>query len=348
MEEIKKEEVLLASDCDQVLMEKAAIQVFGEDYVDFTKEKVLIHFPEFDIINDEGAEHTILNLYIQLNYNFSVVGKLESFGRELRGFRTTLTYEEAYSGYLHSHLYPLPQILTDDDGDIEPISLNSGNFCLGGSSDINTILSTLNMEFSLDQYMILLLSLDDFVRWESLNGGPYILMQDIQKFGNSYTEISDPNQTSGTVNANILKEFYKVVNTEEFKHLIVYPDSVQTILSTKEEFRALTEQAISIIDVPDYPLAVKYKGSYYLKTTGIDDMVDEVDAREISVNYPLFKGESLGLEIIQVEKEEILFEKIREEGITIPHPIVLNTLLLQVEEDLHKHLNNQDKWKLIK
>lgn len=350
IKEESKEKIELASDCDKILMEEAAIQVFGEDYVDFTNGGLIIHFPEITIKNRDGQEHEILNLYVQLFWNMSASGELTSFSNYIKGFRTTLTYEEANSNYIHSHLYPMSEFQEGDDEEEGGISLEPSTFCLGGNSDINTILSTLNMEFSLDQYMILLLSLDDFVRWESLDGGPHILLGDIQKFGDSFTEIKNITSNSGSLPITTKKEFYTKLNLEEFKKLTFYPDSVQTILSTKEQFRELVEQTLTLSSFirPEYDIATKYKDKYYYKEAGISNMVSTIDEQNITSWYPPFKGINLEIEIIQIETEEDIFKEIEEEGLIVPHPIVSNLLLLDIEEDLHKHLNNKDKWKLKK
>ena len=344
-EEVKTPE--LAPDCHKVLMEEEAIRIFGEDCVDFQKNRLLIHFPEITIKNSKDKERTIYDLYLDLNFSFNAEGNIISFSNYVEGFRTTITYEEAYAKFVHPHLEPFYEDEDDereeDDGPL--YHLEPTRFCLGGSSGIESILSTLNMQFSIDQFVILLFSLDDFVRWESLEGGPHIRMSEVRGFGDAWEEIT--NITSLPAGPNTIDNFYANVNIEEFIELGFMPDRIQTSLIMETEFIEKTMQ-IGFIFENDFTIAYKYKGKYYNKVTGTSNMTSYVDDMRLDVDYPKFKDEYLDITFINPPKQNEFFTELEKEAEAVMHPGVSKTVGLMVEEELHHFLNRKNTWKLIK
>lgn len=115
--------------------------------------QLVIHFPDITITNTRKDTHNIKDLYVVLK--FAVNMKLFSFD----GFRTTLTNIEAFKGYSHSHLSTNRVISW---------------FCTG-SGPISTSISYMRATgFDAIKFQILCLNIDKFVKWESLEGVPYI------------------------------------------------------------------------------------------------------------------------------------------------------------------------------
>lgn len=152
-------------------VEELASGIFGADRVDVVDAEknsfdVIILFPELTLTNSEDSRHDVKDLYVK----FNVLPKIEQFGKtgtykaeiKMTGRRGKLTLREYESGYHHSHL---------------PTSLrNWGEFCLG-SSAFKMVLEETKMELSEDAWMKLLLSLPNYLNWESLEGGPHFKMR---------------------------------------------------------------------------------------------------------------------------------------------------------------------------
>lgn len=144
-----------------------AIEIYGEESVDLipsTKGKALIiYFPIINITNSEGSSHIIKDLYTQIFIETDRDKKPERFSIYnvvLSGSRATMTIKEVDSKYGHSHLHPIG------------IMGGSGTFCMGASAfgDLNMSLHENPVE---DTWYIYLLSLGNYLSWESLEGGPY-------------------------------------------------------------------------------------------------------------------------------------------------------------------------------
>lgn len=157
-------------------VEEIAVDIFGEERVDVVAGNgngdgfdVIIHFPEIGITNSEGAGHVIRDLYVKL----SVTPKLDKLGSktdykafiEFSGRRRTFTLKEWESGYIHSHLH-------------------SGHwgwsgFCTGHSA-FRSLLEETMLSVTEEAWTTLLLSIPNYVKWESIEGGPYTLIKNIQ------------------------------------------------------------------------------------------------------------------------------------------------------------------------
>ncbi|MHA1197787.1 MAG: hypothetical protein ACTSQF_00320, partial [Candidatus Heimdallarchaeaceae archaeon] len=97
------------------------------------------------------------------------------------------------NGYMHSHL---PAIAVS--------SVQSFNgFCLGEDGIAQTIMM-LNSTWSYELFRMAMLQLDDYVRWESLEGGPHICMEDVYEKGDFYE--------NKPLNSVILEPIFKEVD----------------------------------------------------------------------------------------------------------------------------------------
>lgn len=153
-------------------MLKMAHEIFGEARVQQTiyDDSILlyIHFPEIVLSNSIEERHTIKDMYVRIG--LSSVG-LSSGDVTFTGLRSTLTTAEYNSGYCHSHL---------------PTSCTSGvfaNFCTGSSFFTSIILNCKSTQ-SEECWYLMLVSLERYLEWESLEGGPHVRIRDI-KSGNN-------------------------------------------------------------------------------------------------------------------------------------------------------------------
>lgn len=136
------------------------------EYVDYKIEgfDVIVHFPEVEITNSLGQKHTIKNLFVK--FLFESTGMKE----DCFGARTELSSSEhSVGGYRHSHL---TRERLDKD-------MEWGSFCRGSDHFAMSILGIVGRHPLQEEIELMLESLKLFVRWESLEGGPYITMDKI-------------------------------------------------------------------------------------------------------------------------------------------------------------------------
>lgn len=155
-----------------------AKEVFGEERVFFTDEAnvIVIHFPELRITNSKKQSHDIKDLFVKFKFRWinNDDGDDDSvLFVGMTGTRSTFTFAEYYSGYCHSHL---------------PGTCSGwGIFCTG-SSAFQIIRSNLQLSASVDDFYMLFYSLEKYLTWESLEGGPHIRMESIRYGGSVSTE----------------------------------------------------------------------------------------------------------------------------------------------------------------
>ena len=193
---------------------------FGENRVDIievtnTETDVYIWFPKETISNSEGQKHTIYDLYIRIKF---VNTKFE----DMRALRTSFTLAELHSGYSHSHS-PAERVRTG-----APIYTYTGErSCCLGTGPLDQLKYTYidsNILMSLCVYI------EKWVRWESLEGGPYIRMErigniglEVASFPRSLTSLKDllescyiPESLIQNLNWSVVKKEYKILNPIEY------------------------------------------------------------------------------------------------------------------------------------
>lgn len=129
------------------------------DYPAFT---IIIYRPEVVIQNEREETHTIKDLYIKLAFNnlmLSVEG--------VRMNRSTYSYIEACKGYIHSHC----QSNTD-------LSETFRRCCLGKTA-LSTVISAMKSIWEPGFTETLPVLLDQYIHVESVSGGPYQHMADL-------------------------------------------------------------------------------------------------------------------------------------------------------------------------
>lgn len=132
-------------------------------WYDRSNNYLYINYPEIEIRNSMGQSHTIHDLTVKIKVNRDT-GSLSP--DHLYGKRFSLSPEEIEVGYCHSHL-------SSDCWDF------SNRFCQGGSSPFRLLVEGLNKVVSPDEFELFILQLKEYVSWESLEGSPYISMEDV-------------------------------------------------------------------------------------------------------------------------------------------------------------------------
>jgi hypothetical protein len=125
---------------------------------------IIIHYPKIEIRNSIGIAHTILDLFVKIHISKRYSGEYY-ITHSLSGCRTTKSMMEYRSEYSHSHL-PRGSFIWR-------------TFCLGGGSATDLSLLELSHEFNPLKFEMFLHQLNTYVSWESLEGGPYIKIENI-------------------------------------------------------------------------------------------------------------------------------------------------------------------------
>lgn len=225
----------------------------------YFKLKVIIHYPEFNIINSNGLSHTIKDLLV----SFSIMKydgtdsegnyQAQYLPRQLTGTRATLSYEEWFVGYQHSHLR------VNKPSDFYDV-FDAGDFCTG-SGEINEVFATLwENGYSEEHFEMLLHTVNTVAEWESLEGTPHIKMQSIG---------IGKKQSLSDMSESRTKDYYSSLVTYMQSHYpsidadFVYSDN-RFKIKQNEKFDNFLKQFI-IDFMPDYwdkILVKKINGNY--------------------------------------------------------------------------------------
>lgn len=187
-----------------------------------TKYVLIIKFTEVIIRNSKRKQHTITNLYVSFNFD----EKLNYLGG-MKGRRGTVSYNEMRSAYMHSHLG----------------RRNRGawsSFCTGNGDMPNTMMSLQADGWNPDLLQKMLLLLYTYVSWESIEGGPYILISDInggrsRSINYNPSEIDKQKYLKAFIKIN--KDFPISYSTEHLNCFKINPQLIEPLLTplvTKE------------------------------------------------------------------------------------------------------------------
>lgn len=170
---------------------------------------IIIHYPEISIRNSKEETHTIKDIFVRISIslhkkNYYNRDNIEYEIHTIEGVRSTVSYKEYISDYAHSHLPRKPWLTMNNGG-----HLNFNNFCTGeGDIDktIKIVQEDLNENKSnstFEDFRLLLLQIQPFLEWESLEGTPYM---NIKNIGNPKIKSID-NLVNPAVASDIAEQF---------------------------------------------------------------------------------------------------------------------------------------------
>jgi hypothetical protein len=140
-------------------LDTADVDAYG-DAVQLLFETI-VHFPQIEITNSSARTHRIYDLYVR--FYFDELGRLQQIGENfIEGMRATGTVNEVQHHYIHSHL----RMLDWSEMTFQP-------FCTG-SGPINLTYLDLHTAYSKYGFQLFCHQLSEYVRWESIEGVPYI------------------------------------------------------------------------------------------------------------------------------------------------------------------------------
>ena len=216
---------------------------------------IYILFDVINITNSNGDEHIIRDLLMRLSI-LSDNTEEQGFGLyNISGTRLTMTKEEITSNYLHSHL----SSVNIDSQDRRNFTFQS--FCTG-SGEINSYMDKFNTTKNLPNITDLLLQLYTLVSWESLEGTPYMNMEDIRfrdgSSGGRSNQLRRVNSNSSNFIGKAVELLEKTPNTFIFE---VDPKDPTNLLVDITDLgqKALFEAS----ELQDY-VVTEYQGSLYI------------------------------------------------------------------------------------
>lgn len=162
-----------------------------------------IDFPEVEITNSKRHSHLIKDLTVVLEFKQQPDG-LYKFVHNIKGIRRTQSAIEHSGGYKHSHL-------PGGSG----VRLES--FCLGGGTEMAMMSLELKDNFTLDMFEVFLYMIGHYVKYESIEGGPYRRMAQIAYQNgrdNSYFSTSDTDVFCQAVMQNLTVDSF----SDHFNH----------------------------------------------------------------------------------------------------------------------------------
>jgi hypothetical protein len=129
---------------------------------------VNVRFPQIEVKNRYRHTHIIKDVFIRFHVKYSSKKLIKV--TDLQGARASMSFLEYTTGYKHSHF---------STGYNTRYPYNS--MCMG-KSPLGEVLAELKAEekIDFDKFEIFLLELENYLGWESIDGGPYMRMEDIK------------------------------------------------------------------------------------------------------------------------------------------------------------------------
>lgn len=179
---------------------------FNGEYDEETGEDVDERGHTFDVAMDihcssSTDRHVIRDLLVILKIQSGIGLPNEVCFMSFEGTRASQSLAEYHTSYMHSHLgRRMP-------GYNQAMALTPNTFCLGESVIGDHLQMGLQEGYSFEEtdFEMLLHLIDEYVIWESISGGPYVLMSTINA---NRTATRTPGELSKTINKQTLMSLY--------------------------------------------------------------------------------------------------------------------------------------------
>lgn len=182
----------------------------------------VIKFDRVTITNSNNKSTILQDLYVGICISTTLINnpKIDKF----IGTRGIQSYPERSSGYLHSHL-------PGQNTSSELFPLFYSKFCKG-SGGMTEAITMLNANFSAPLFKLMLLQINEYVRWESIEGGPHKRIENIMNKGiiaSIKMSIDELRNVFSTVDRDLhINDFdilvidgvYKICDNEKFSLLL--------------------------------------------------------------------------------------------------------------------------------
>lgn len=250
---------------------------------------VIIKFPHETVTNEVGRKTEIYNFFVK------VMLKADGTLHHTQATKTTYTENQLYSGYVHSHC---PSLSTSRN-DIQKWK----SMCFGGGPINYTIEALKRTGYDQRLWIGFAAELRQWVRTESVDGGPYFRMEHISK---KYSEVTNvlPNVPSYTTTRWLKPLVKSYIRAKRLK--VGFVGNKYYLGTTFAEW---------LMDFSNYALAWGEKNGITIPTKDTLIINNKVCKQEngtsrsayanlIGLTVLRFKGEDLRLEVLPEEKVE--------------------------------------------
>ncbi len=220
-----------------LLFENHYVSFFSE-FLSYSEDEsyIIIYFPEIILTNEAKLKHTIKDVYVKIRLR----------GASIIDFtinRATYTESELCEGYVHSHTkcrsFSKKQTL-----------ITYTSMCLG-SGPINNTLKTLRTSgFDLDFVGLFCQELENYLKVESLQGGPYIKMSSLtaRNFQSIYTF---PDTTFKEIAPEILQQCVLAIIKAGFL-TFSYHNGTYVITNSFIELLQKSSEVLKNLNIPNF------------------------------------------------------------------------------------------------
>ena len=284
--------------------------IFDGSNFEYYEIYVQIYYPEITISNSQNRTHNIKDLIVTFHLKDNGDGQIVPY--KLCGTRATLSYEEWFVGYNHSHLQ------ANKPDRFEDVFFN-GSFCTG-SGEINEVMATMwDVGYSEEHFEMFLFTLNTVTEWESLEGTPHIRMEravigseakisDVSDSNIiSYFQIINDNIESLNVDFVFSENRYKIKQNEKFENIIknIIINKMSSywskLLVTKVNEKYYGYNHPEIIDVTTRFLNLQKQKPY----TIIQNLVLEFDVQQYSGELPEINNYQVHPKILKYAAREL-------------------------------------------
>lgn len=300
---------------------------------DFVDSKVrfeiffVIRYESITISNSKNQTRNLKNLFVILPVSYNNSDRCIYFP-DILGTRLTLSHDEWYSGYMHSHLGNISKV--DNAGLIGIVR----KFCLG-TSDLSELIMELSTEFNIEQLELMLYTIDSYITWESLEGVPYITMSNITI---QVKEIRMKDVSIGYCRS--LYDYFKVsFNREEINHLpfdFIYTEGRYKIRDINQLDEFIKNKFIELF--PKYSTEIlcrKGNDGIYYRIPDSKEFQNPIEIikkikKDNELPFVYIQGEKIEFSIVDIQKQaDIDLSKYN------IHPKFLNYVKKQFECELY-------------
>ena len=245
-------------------------------------------YPKFTINNSQGRCHEIKDLFVFHSFRYSH-GSVHPY--KLEGGRFSKTDLEITCGYQQSHL--------GSYRDWKLVPFYCSNFCIGSDTDVSLMMAEFEVEMDFDRYELFLFCVDSMITWESLEGVPYMRMENI-KNANSNRVLSSQEKDENKLIDYIIKE--KIPLNVDF----YVADNVYRIhpnLRASEFIKQIVLKLFTF-DVAKSILVTKTPNTFntYLQMKAEGAVAKELNKLVATEDYTIFRGRKIFAKIVKEDK----------------------------------------------
>jgi len=192
---------------------------------------IYLQFPNLVVSNSIEMTHNIENMITRMDgshYKGKGDGKdTFSIDRKLRGMRTKYSPEDAYYGYHHSHL--------------STGSCGWNGFCMGDEHFMSRTSTMFERNTSFIELEAALIGVLDHISWESLEGGPYIKMEDI---GGGEAQVVNSTEFHRTLKIHSRSAIRRIFNSIKKKDLTLLKKAFSLKMQSNKEVTYVLDKRI--------------------------------------------------------------------------------------------------------